>query len=134
MDNTIIMNSIIIIKIIALIFSTLIYVFGGLFITFMLDKYVFKYVHDETDNDINKKTTFRHFAETSYILVIIAIFGYIGRNIFQNIPFPLDSVNGFEYMRVKEVSSGIYISYIILIFSVVLNRKISILRNRFASL
>jgi uncharacterized membrane protein len=128
------MDSIIIIKIFALIFSTLIYVFGGLFITFILDKYVFKYVYDETDNDINKKTTFRHFAETSYILAVIAIFGYIGRNVFQNIPFPLDSINGFEYMRVKEVSSGLYISYIILIFSVVLNRKISILRNRFASL
>ena len=99
-----------------------------------LDKYLFNFVYDKTDNDINKKTTIRHFTETSYILSVIAVFAYLARNLFQSIPFPLDSINEFEYLRVKEVSSGLYIFYIILIFSVVLNRKISILRNRFSSL
>ena len=128
------MNIIIFIKVLAIIYSTLIYVFGGLFITFILDKYIFKYFYDISDNDINKKTTLRHFIETSLILSIIAIFGYIGRNIFQNISFPLDGYQQFDYMKVKEVSSGYYISYIILIFSIVLNSKISILRNRFSAL
>jgi hypothetical protein len=128
------MNIIIFIKVLAIIYSTLIYVFGGLFITFILDKYIFKYFYDISDNDINKKTTLRHFIETSFILSIIAIFGYIGRNVFQNIPFPLDGYEQFDYMKVKEVSSGYYISYIILIFSIVLNSKISILQNRFSAL
>jgi len=124
------MNNIIIIKILAIIYSTLIFVFGGLFITCLLDKYIFKYFHDITDNEINKKTTFKHFAETSLLISILAIFSYFGRNILQNIPFPLDGYYGFEYLRVKEVSSGFFILYILLNFSVVLNRKISILKNR----
>jgi len=128
------MNIIIFIKVLAIIYSTLIYVFGGLFITFILDKYLFKYFYDISDNDINKKTTLRHFIETSLILSIIAIFGYIGRNVFQSIPFPLNGYEQFDYMKVKEVLSGYYISYIILIFSIVLNSKISILRNRFSAL
>ena len=130
------MSDIIIFKIIAIIYSTLIYSFGGLLITFLLDKYIFKYLDDKSDIDINKKTTIQHFVETSLILSIIAIFGYISRNILQNIPFPLDNFleSNFEYMKVKEVSSGFFIMYILLIFSVVLNRKISILRNRFNAL
>ena len=125
------MDYIIFIKIVAIIYSTLIYVFGGLFSVFILDKYIFNFIYDKTDSDINKKTTLRHYIETSYILSIIAVVGYLSRNLFQNIPFPLDSIYDFDYMKVKEVSSGLYIIYIMLMFSVVLNRKISILRNRF---
>ena len=128
------MDTIIFIKIFAIIYSTLIFVFGGLFITFILDKYIFKYVYDKSDIEINKKTTFRHFIETTIILSIIAIFGYVGRNILQNIKFPLDGYYNFNYMDVKEVSSGFYMSYILLIFSVVLNKKIKILKNRFNAL
>jgi len=128
------MDNIIFIKIFSLIYSTLIYVFGGLFITFMMDKYIFSYIDDKSDNEINKKTTLRHFTETSLILSVIAIFGYICRNLLQEIKFPFDGYDNFDYNRVKEVSSGFYLTFIILSFSVVLNRKISILRNRFSSL
>ena len=128
------MDNIIFIKIIALIYSTLIFVFGGLFITLILDKYIFKYVYDETDIDINKKTSLRHFIEITLLLAIISVFSYFGRNILQNVSFPLDGYNDFEYLRVKEISSGYFITFIILNFSNVLNSKISILRNRFTKL
>ena len=128
------MNIIILIKILALIYSTIIFVFGGLFITIILDNYIFKYINDESDNIINRKTTLRHFLETIFILSIIAVFSYIGRNILHTISFPLDGYQDFNYLNVKEISSGFFITFIILNFSYVLNRKFSILKNRFITL
>ena len=121
------------IKIIAIIYSTLIYSYGGLLIAFYSDKYLMYLFNDKTDDDINKKTTFRHFTELSLILGLYAIFGYFARNILQEIPFPLEGYNGFSYMKVHEVASGGMIMWIILTFSLILTKKITILRNRLTS-
>ena len=115
------------IKILAIIYSTLIYSYGGLIIAFYSDKYLLSLFNDVSDNDINKKTTFRHFTELSIILGLFAVFGYFARNILQLIPFPLDGHEGFSYMRVSEVATGGIIMWIILTFSLVLSKKVSVL-------
>jgi len=122
------------IKIFAIVYSTIIYAYGGLLIAFYSDKYLFSIFDDKTDNDINKKTTFRHFTELCIIVGISSVFGYISRNMLQLIPFPLDQYAGFEYMKVTEVSSGAMLIWVIFNFSMVITRKISILRNRFLGL
>ena len=71
-----------------------------------------------------------HFTEFTIIISIIGILAYFGRNILCKVPFPLDNYYEFDYMRLKEVTSGGMILYILFSFSVILNKKINILRKR----
>jgi len=122
--------SLIFIKIIAIIYSTIIYSYASLLIVFYSDKYLFKHFNDETDEKINDKSTLMHFTEFTIIISIIGILAYFGRNILCKVPFPLDNYYEFDYMRLKEVTSGGMILYILFSFSVILNKKINILRKR----
>ena len=122
--------SLIFIKIIAIIYSTIIYSYASLLIVFYSDKYLFKHFNDETDEKINDKSTIMHFTEFTIIISIIGILAYFSRNILCKVPFPLDNYYEFDYMRLKEVTSGGMILYILFSFSVILNKKINILRKR----
>ena len=122
--------SLIFIKIIAIIYSTIIYSYASLLIVFYSDKYLFKHFNDETDEKINDKSTLMHFTEFTIIISIIGILAYISRNILCKVPFPLNNYYEFDYMRLKEVTSGGMILYILFSFSVILNKKINILRKR----
>jgi len=122
--------SLIFIKIIAIIYSTIIYSYASLLIVFYSDKYLFKHFNDETDEKINDKSTLMHFTEFTIIISIIGILAYFGRNILCKVPFPLDNYYEFDYMRLKEVTSGGMILYILFSFSIILNKKINILRKR----
>ena len=121
---------IIFIKIIAIIYSTIIFSYASLLMVFYSDKYLFKYFNDETDENINNKSTIMHFTEFTIMISIIGILAYFGRNILCKVPFPFDNYCGFNYMQLKEVSSGGMILYILFSFSVILNKKINILRKR----
>ena len=57
------------------------------------------------------------------------IVAYIGRNVIQLIPFPLDGLYGFIHMRVKEVSSGSLLTSITSMFQLSLQEKITYLRK-----
>ena len=118
------------IKIIAIAFVTIIYSFGGLLITALADRYLIKDFYDRTDEELEKKSTSRHIGETTIILALFGILAYIGRNVLQEIPFPLEGVYDFKYMNVKEVASGSLILWIIINYSPVLTNKIKIIRKR----
>jgi hypothetical protein len=118
------------IKIIAIAFITVIYSFGGFILTVGADKYLIKDFNDKTDEEINKKSTYRHLGETTAILALFGILAYIGRNILQEIPFPLDGLYGFKYNNVKEVMSGSLVLWILINYSPILTNKINIIRKR----
>ena len=118
------------IKIIAIAFITIIYSFAGILLVIGSDKYLLTDFYDKTDEDLEKKTTIQHMIETTIILALFGIIAYIGRNILQEIPFPLDGLHGFKYLNVKEVSSGSLLLWIIINYSVVLTNKIKIIRKR----
>jgi len=118
------------IKLIAIIYVTIIYAIGGLIITISTDKYIIKPYYDKSEGAEEKITTKRHFIETVIILSILGIFTYIGRNILQLIPFPLEGLSGFKYMRVPEVISGGILGWTIFVFSSTLSNKIKIIHNR----
>ncbi len=120
------------IKIVAIAFVTVVYSFGGLLLTVGADRYLIKDFYDKTDKELEKKSTSRHLGETTAILALFGVLAYIGRNVFQLIPFPLEGVYGFKYMNVKEVTSGSLILWILINYSPVLSNKIKIIRKRLA--
>ena len=122
------------VKIIAIAFVTVLYSMGGIFLTIASDKYVLNDFYDKTDEEADKKSTSRHLAETTAILAFFGVIAYIGRNVLQLIPFPLENVYGLKYANIKEVSSGSLLLWIIINYSPVLTRKINIIRNRFNKL
>ena len=120
------------IKIVAIAFVTVIYSFGGFLITVVADRYLIKDFYDKTDEDLDKKSTSRHLGETTAILALFGVLAYVGRNVLQQIPFPLDGVDGFKYMNVKEVASGALILWILINYSPILSSKVKIIRKRLA--
>ena len=69
------------------------------------------------------------FLEFLCQIILTGIVAYIGRNVIQLIPFPLDGLYGFIHMRVKEVSSGSLLTSITSMFQLSLQEKISYLRK-----
>lgn len=120
------------IKIIAIAFVTVIYSFGGILLTTITNKYLINNFYNKTTDELEKKSTSRHLGEITAILALFGILAYIGRNVLQQIPFPLEGVYGFKYMDVKEVSSGTLILWILINFSPILANKIKIIIKRFA--
>ena len=118
------------IKIIAIAFVTVIYSVGGMVITIGTDKYLINNFYDKTNEELEKKSTYRHFGETTAIIALFGVLAYIGRNVLKLIPFPLDGVYGFRYMDVKEVTSGSLILWMLINYSVVLTNKIKIIKKR----
>lgn len=123
-------SNVIFIKIIAIAFVTVVYSFGGFILTLFTDRYLIHPFYDRSDEELEKKTTEIHIGETTIILAVLGVVAYIGRNILQKIPFPLDGVYGFKYKDVKEVSSGALVLWILINYSPVLEKKIKIIRKR----
>ena len=72
--------------------------------------------------------------ETIIALSVLGVLTYIGRNVLQKIPFPLDGVSGFDYMRVPEVITGGLLGWTVIIFSGVLDKKIKIINERLSDI
>lgn len=107
-----------VIKIIAIIYVSIIYGIISLSVTQILDKHVF---HSELillDKKVIEETSLQNFVlHTVLIVGVFGVVSYIFRNIIQRIPFPLDGWYKFDYMRVKEVSSGAVFTTILFAFS-----------------
>ena len=122
------------IKILAIAFITVLYSFGGIFLTLFSDKHILSEFYDKDDEELEKKSTIRHISETTVILAYYGIIAYLGRNVIQQIPFPLDGVYNFNYLTVKEVTSGALLLWVLLNYSPILTNKIKIIRKRFSTI
>lgn len=116
------------IKLLAIFYVSVLYVVFGVYITTLLDEYGFEDIlvnnHDKSDG------VFKLVFETAIVVGVIAIFAFMGRNLIQLIPFPLDGVMGFDYSQVKEVAAGNILLVFMFTFSSVLFNKIEILREK----
>ena len=81
------------IKCIAIIYITVIYVSFGIFMASLIDKFYSKIFKKED----NKKTNIKIISEIVTIVSTIAISTYILRNLILFVPFPLDNQYGFDY-------------------------------------
>lgn len=127
-------SKITLIKSLAIVYVTFIYAVGGLLITIYADRKLIRSLYDKSDGSEENISTTRHFMETVWALCVLGVLTYIGRNILQKIPFPLDGVAGFDYMRVPEVVTGGLLGWTIVIFSGVLDNKIKIINRRLSEL
>lgn len=121
------------IKSLAIVYVTIIYAIGGVWLAAFADRKMLRsYYHTPTEEA--EMTTGKHFWETIIILAVLGVLAYVGRNVLQKIPFPLNGVMGFDYMRVPEVVTGGLLGWTIFIFSGVLDRKIKIINERLSDM
>jgi hypothetical protein len=118
-----------IIKIIAILYVAILFGIFGLGLIYCTDNYVLRYIFPYNDSD---SVPFLAL-QISLIVGILGSLSYLGRNIVQLIPFPLNGWHGFEYMRVKEVANGTILAIFIFGFSLVLYNKAYQLKQRIAN-
>jgi hypothetical protein len=114
------------IKLIDIAYITFLYFFSGYFIGIYLDKLLSSVFAGDNKNKTSATIMFEVFIELS----IIGIISYIGRNLIELIPFPLDGIYGFDHMRVKELKSGGMLTVFIVLFSQSLQDKLMELKRR----
>lgn len=106
---------------IAILYFTVAYVFG---------RYINKLFTNMYGIDFESKSTNVLYLEVLSQGIFIAIFCYIGKNLVQLIPFPLDGVNRFDHSRVKELSSGAFLTVFIVMFQYTMQNKIAFIKER----
>jgi len=113
------------IKIVDIAYITIIYVTITILFSVYLDKLIGKFNKKEND----KKSTIKIIFEIYANFIVIAIFGYIIRNIVELFPFPLDGSNGFEHSKIKELNGGLIVGFAIFFYQTNLRNKIDYLFN-----
>ena len=121
------LDMITLIKIIAIMYISVIDILTGFFISVVVDKYIFPKSFSKDDD---KKSIIRLISEISLIISTFSVLAYIARNIIQLIPFPLDDKYGFKYDLVTEVKSGALIMGSLILYCSTLFSKIIIIRNK----
>jgi hypothetical protein len=107
-------------------YIAILYGFFGIIIVQTTDKYILNPIFPKSD-DINQ---YQLVFQVTIIIGMLASISYLGRNLIEMIPFPLDGVAGFEYMRVKEVVSGGILTMFLIGYSSILINKTTELKKK----
>jgi hypothetical protein len=75
-------------------------------------------------NDYENKSKIYLTLEVLLQISMVGIFAYIGRNIIQLIPSPLNGIGGFDHKQLKELSSSAFLLVFIFFFQKNLIEKI----------
>lgn len=108
-------------------FVTVIYFFLGIFFAKVFDNY-----YGEFNKEVEeKKSMFQHTYELIAIMWISGVFIYFIRNFAELIPSPLDHIDSFEHLRVKELKNAAVFTFIFFFFQSYFKSKIQHYYNRF---
>ncbi len=116
------------IRLISILYVTMFYVIFGIVLSYFLDEYGFHdlYLNNNDSSDSIPQLIF----EIGLVVGIISCFAFFGRHIVQLIPFPLDSIMGFDYETTREVAAGAVLFVFMFNFSSTLAHKFSVLKSR----
>ena len=98
-------------------FITVLYACAAFLLGTILERYVYPLFFDIDGENLAQSSSGRLLFLFSMVSAIIGVTSYIGRNLVQLIPFPLEGVYGFSHMRVKEVSGGAALTMFLVVFS-----------------
>ena len=68
--------------------------------------------------------------EVLFQIILIGIFAYVGRNIVQRIPFPLDETFGFLHKNLKELNAVGFINIFIYSFQYYMQDKLAYIKQK----
>jgi hypothetical protein len=107
-------------------YIAILYGFFGILIVQTTDKYILNPLFPK-NQDLYQ---YQLISQVTIIIGMLAIISYLGRNFIEMIPFPLDGIAGFDYMRVKEVVSGGILTMILIGYSSILINKTTELKKQ----
>ena len=114
------------IKIIDIVFITILYFFVGYYVSISTDVLFVNIFGIDYSNKSRITIVIELVLQLSFIGIVV----YILRNTIELIPFPLDGLYGFDHMRMKELKSGALLSLVVLLFQYNLQSKFLYLRNQ----
>jgi len=79
--------------------------------------------------DYKRKSRWTLIAEAVSQIAVIGIIIYIGRNVGQFIPSPLDGIFGLDHYKVKELTNGAMLGIYVMLFQYSLQDKLLIIKN-----
>ena len=97
--------------------------------SFFIARYIdafFDYIYG--DNYESKNINILYLEALSQIIVL-GILSYIIRNIIQLIPFPFEGIYGFQYLKVKEVTSPPTVTLFLFIFQYKYQKKLTYIKD-----
>ena len=117
------------IKIVDIGYITTLYVIFAGIISYVVDKIFGEYDEKKYEN----KFLIRLCLEVIAQFIVIAILLYIGRNIIEQIPFPLHGAHGYDHWKVKEIDSMAYLIFgpLVIMFQSNLKSKIMHIYKRY---
>ena len=68
--------------------------------------------------------------EILFQIILVSIFAYIGRNIVEKIPFPLDGTFGFVHQNLKELNAVGFINIFIYSFQYYMQDKLDFIKKQ----
>ena len=80
--------------------------------------------------NFNEKQIIYLMLEILFQIILVSIFAYIGRNIVEKIPFPLDGTFGFVHQNLKELNAVGFINIFIYSFQYYMQDKLTFIKNQ----
>ena len=114
-------------KICDLIFISILLFFSALIISVTLNNLCIFFFPKINEKKINASFIGEIIFRITYIIVMC----YVFRNLIEGIPSPFDGYNGFQHLRVKEISSGTLLTTLAFFFQNNLRIDASILGNNY---
>lgn len=76
------------------------------------------------------KPTYQLVFECIFHIYLVGVLVYIVRNLVEKIPFPLDGVQGFIHLKVKELTNATVFVFIFLLYQKNLRDRLDYIRTR----